>query len=74
MKYSRLIRSDIEKIVQEANFNDEQMAVFQELTKPSYGVRDTDTAIFMKLCISRAKYYTLKNEVNDKISRILPKS
>lgn len=71
MIYSGLIKADIEKIRQEANFTAEQDAVFAELIKPSYGVTDCDTAVYMRLNMSRAKYYRIKSVINHKIIRIL---
>ncbi len=70
MKYSQFIKSDIEKIRENANFNHEQESVFNELINPSYKTRYNDTAIYIKLNMSKDKFYRIKREINDKIERI----
>lgn len=71
MKYNTFIKSDIEKIWQNANFNEEQAAVFAELIKPSYGVSDNDVAVYIRLCMSESKFYKVKKEIREKAQRIL---
>lgn len=70
MKYNAFIKFDIEKIRQNANFNEEQAAVFAELIKPSYGVSDNDAAVYIRLCMSESKFYKIKKEVREKAQRI----
>ncbi len=71
MKYRNFIKSDIDKIIENANFNDDQLKVFQYVTSPAYRVTLTNLAISMKMNISERKFYKIKNEVDLKIKRIL---
>lgn len=71
MKYNTFIKSDIEKIWENANFNEEQAAVFTELIKPSYGVSDNDASVYIRLCMSESKFYKIKKEIHKKVQRIL---
>lgn len=66
-----MIRQDVEKVLDEANFNEDQKMLFLELTSPYYGVRYTDTHVFLKLNMSRSRFYKIKKEVDTKIRRIL---
>lgn len=69
--FKKLIKSDIQKIIEEAHFTDEQLIVFQELTSSKYGVFYNDTSIYIKLNISPGKFYRIKKEIIDKCNRIL---
>ena len=69
--YKNLIKSDIEKIRKNANFNVEQSQVFEELIKPSYQVVENDVAVYQRLNLSERKFYKIKKEVKTKIDRIL---
>lgn len=69
--YKNLIKSDIEKIRKNANFNIEQSQIFEELIKPSYQVTENDVAIYQKLNFSERKFYKIKKEVKTKVERIL---
>lgn len=71
MKYRNFIKSDIEKIIENANFNEDQLKVFEYITSPSYGIKYTNTSIAMKMNISERKFYNIKREVDAKIRRIL---
>lgn len=71
MKYSELIKSDIELIKENANFTHEQEEVFDELINPAYKTKYNDTAVYIKLNLSKAKFYKIKSEINNKIRRIL---
>lgn len=71
MKYSNLIKSDIELIKENANFTHEQEEVFDELINPAYKTRYNDTAVYIKLNLSKSKFYKIKGEINNKIRRIL---
>ncbi len=66
-----MIRSDVERIRENANFNAEQREVFEELVNPMYGVRYSNEAIYQKLHISRGKFYRIKSEIETKIERIM---
>lgn len=68
MKIRLLIKSDVEKIRENANFNEEQKEVFEELINASHR---TDAAICVRLCLSESKYYRIKKEIEHKIDRIL---
>ena len=70
MRYRNFIKSDIDLIEENANFNDEQKRVFEMLISPSYGVTQNNISIAMSLHISERKLYKIKHEVEDKISRI----
>lgn len=70
-RYKHLIKSDIEFIRNNANFNAEQAQVFEELIKPDYGVFEKNTAVFFRLHLSEAKFYRIKKEIDKKIDRIL---
>lgn len=72
--FSKLIKSDIEKIIENANFNDEQEQIFIELTKPTYHTKYTDIFICHKLNLSESKYYRIKKEIKEKIKRIMDES
>ena len=69
--FKNLIKSDIEKIRKNANFNVEQLQVFEELIKPSYQVVENDVAVYQRLNLSERKFYKIKKEVKMKIDRIL---
>lgn len=71
MKYRNFIKSDIDKILESANFNDDQLKVFQYITSPAYGVTLTNLSIAMKMSISDRRFYSIKREVDSKIKRIL---
>lgn len=71
IKYRNFIKSDIEKIIENANFNDDQLTVFKYLTSSSYGVTITNTSIAMRMNISDRKFYCIKKEVDNKINRII---
>lgn len=67
IKCDELIRSDIEKVKDNANFTPEQGQVFNELCRGEL----TDTGIYTKLCMSQSKYYYVKKKVMTKLIRIL---
>lgn len=69
--FKRLIESDIEKIIEEAHFTDEQLTVFKELTSAKYGVFYNDTSVYCKLHYSPGKFYRIKAEIVDKCRRII---
>lgn len=70
MRYRNFIKSDIELIKENANFNDEQKQVFEMLISPAYGVTQNNVSIAMNMHISERKLYKIKHEIEDKISRI----
>lgn len=70
MRYRNFIKSDIELIKENANFNDDQKRVFEMLISPAYGVTQNNVSIAMNLHISERKLYKIKREVDDKINRI----
>ena len=57
---------ELEKIIANANFTDEQLAVFKELNKNIY----YDYAIMLNLNIPERRYYETKRIVLDKTARI----
>ena len=65
--FCKLIRSDIEKIVAEANFTPEQKAIFDELCRGEL----TDLGIALKLNMSESALYARKKVILEKIARIL---
>lgn len=67
IKYDMFIQADVDKIVQEAHFTDEQLKVFLELCRGTHN----DVGIYTLLCISQTKYYILKKKVQDKVLRVL---
>lgn len=68
--FKRLIKTDIDKILEEAHFTYEQRLVFDELTSEKYGIFYSDTSIYVKLNFSPGKFYRIKSEVIDKCRRI----
>ncbi|MCQ2076525.1 MAG: hypothetical protein MJZ20_05740 [Bacteroidaceae bacterium] len=69
--FKRLIKEDIDKIIEEAHFTEEQYIVFKELISPKYGIFYSDTSIYCKLNFSPGKFYRIKSEVVDKCKRII---
>lgn len=69
--FKKLIQEDIDKIINEAHFTDEQYVVFRELTSTKYGVFYSDTSIYCKLNYSPGKFYRIKSEVIEKCKRII---
>ena len=67
IRYDEFIKSDIDFIVENANFTETQMLIFTELCKG----RLYDTGVCLKLNISPATYYRAKRKVEDKIARVL---
>lgn len=63
---SALTLIELEKIIANANFNDEQLAIFNELNKNKY----YDYAIMLNLNIPERRYYAAKKIVLDKTERI----
>ena len=63
---SALTLIELEKIIANANFTDEQMAIFKELNKNKY----YDYAIMLSLNIPERRYYETKRIVLDKTARI----
>lgn len=55
MRYRNFIKSDIELIKENANFNDEQKQVFEMLISPAYGVTQNNVSIAMNMHISERK-------------------
>lgn len=68
--FKKLIKTDIDKIIEEAHFTYEQRLVFDELTSEKYGIFYCDTSIYVKLNFSPGKFYRIKAEVIDKCRRI----
>jgi hypothetical protein len=69
--FKNLIEEDIDRIIEEAHFTEEQMTVFRELTSPKYGVFYNDTSVYCKLHISPGKFYRIKSEIVNKCRRII---
>lgn len=63
---SALTLMELEKIIANANFTDEQLAIFKELNKNKY----YDYAIMLNLNIPERRYYATKKIVLDKTERI----
>jgi hypothetical protein len=70
IQYRSLIRADVEKVVDQANFTEDQHQLFLELVAPTRA-RYTDDALCRKLNISRSTFYRTKKEVDTKVGRIL---
>ena len=70
-KFKYMVKSEIDYIIQNANFTDEQYAVFRELTKSDYGITKSDISIYMKLHMSATKFYKIKKEIKNKIDKVL---
>lgn len=70
IQYRQLIQKDINTILENANFTEDQHRLFIELVAPSRS-RCTDDALCMKLNISRSTFYRIKKEIDTKVSRIL---
>ncbi|WP_303800246.1 hypothetical protein [Ruminococcus flavefaciens] len=69
--FKSLIQEDIDKIIEEAHFTDEQYNVFKELINPKYGIFYSDTSVYCKLNYSPGKFYRIKSEVIKKCRRII---
>lgn len=67
IKISALTKKELDKIVELANFNDEQYLIFTALNKDA----KYDYAIMMELGLCCKRYYALKKIVVDKVYRIL---
>jgi hypothetical protein len=63
---SALTQLELDRIIANANFTDEQMAIFKELNKNKY----YDYAIMLNLNIPERRYYATKKIVLDKTERI----
>ena len=63
---SALTRAELEHIVEEANFTEDQQKIFAALNKDS----QYDYAIMMDIGISGRRYYKLKKIVMEKVERI----
>lgn len=70
IQYRTFIKQDVEKVMEQANFTDDQRALFLELVAPTRA-RFTDVGICNKLHISRSSFYRTKKEVDTKVRRIL---
>ena len=69
VKFSALIKKDVEKIMEEANFTDEQMKIFSCLLKDKY----TDVGIMEITKIPHKRYYEVKKIISEKIIRVMNK-
>lgn len=67
LKISALTKQELDLVVKEANFTDEQLAIFKELNKDKF----YDYAIMSSLSIPTRKFYDLKKIILDKVERIL---
>lgn len=70
-KFKYMVKSEIDYIIQNANFTDEQYSVFRELIKSDYGTTKSDISIYMKLHMSATKFYKIKKEIKNKIDKVL---
>lgn len=66
MKISDLTRSELELVRNNANFTEEQAAVFDKLNEDKY----IDLGIMNTLGMSNRRYYDVKKVVMKKIDRI----
>lgn len=66
MKISDLTRSELELVRNNANFTEEQAAVFDKLNEDKY----IDVGIMNTLGMSNRRYYDVKKVVMKKIDRI----
>jgi hypothetical protein len=66
VKISALTKRELDSVVGEANFTEEQLAVFNELNKDRF----YDYAIMRILSLPARKFYELKKIVLDKVERI----
>ena len=69
VKFSALIKKDVDKIMEEANFTDEQMKIFSCLLKDKY----TDVGIMEITKIPHKRYYEVKKIISEKIIRVMNK-
>ena len=63
---SALTRSEFDKIIEEANFTEEQRMIFLALNKDN----QYDFGIMLEIGISGRRYYRLKKIVIQKVERI----
>lgn len=70
-EYEKLIKTDIEKILNEANFNDRQRTLFNFLIGSGYKVDYTDVHIMQEMGLCETTYYHTKRNVKNKVMRIL---
>lgn len=61
-----LTKSEVEAIIERANFTDEQLKLFNYLTKDLH----YDYALITRMGISSSRYYRIKRIVLDKCERI----
>ena len=66
IRISKLTKREYNTIIEEANFTEDQLKVFQELNKDKL----YDFAIMVELNMSSRHYYDVKAVVIDKVERI----
>jgi hypothetical protein len=66
IEISALTRVEIEKIVEEANFTEEQLRIFLALNKDS----QYDYGIMLEIGMTGRRYYKIKKIVIQKVERI----
>ena len=67
IKICALTKLELDRIVELANFNDEQLKIFNSLNKGA----QYDYGIMMELGICYTRYYEIKKIVVDKVYRLL---
>lgn len=66
VKISALTRSEAQRVIEEANFSEDQLKIFNSLNQDRF----YDYAIMDQLSLDRKRYYSIKKIVLDKVERI----